>query len=76
MRSDEFDRLVGQVDDSIFEFMKTHPTHELTARLIPQIRENLARYGEPFMQIGARNERSEAAEAAIDALNKEKSNGI
>ena len=70
--SDEFNRAIDAVDDSIFQFMRERPLHPLTQKLVPQIKQNLKDYGELFMQVGARNERSEAAEAAIAALNEEK----
>ena len=74
--SDEIDRAIDAVDDSIFEFMRQRPLHPLTQKLVPQIKQNLKDFGEPFLIVGDRNERTEAAEAAIEVLNQEKSHGL
>jgi len=72
--SNEHDRAIEDVDDSIFDFMRTRPLHPLTQKLMPQIKSNLAHFGSPFVIAGETNQRFEAAEHVIDALNEEKKN--
>ena len=69
--SDEFDHAIDAVDDSIFQFMRARPLHPLTAKLLPQIKESLRDFGEPFMFVGATDQRSEALQGVIDAVKNE-----
>lgn len=67
---------IAAVDDAVFAFMRAHPLHPLTAKLLPQIKENLEHYGEPFMYVGETDQRGEALQGVIDAVNEEQKNGI
>ena len=63
-----FAEQIAKSEDAIFAFMRDHPGHPLTQKLVPQIRANLDTYGQSFMD----DELSNALLETIAAANKDK----